>query len=76
VTIFGSVSLVAAVLALTVVPVFVLDGGRDYCTLLVHHPIPILVLAGVWSALLSWFLRRVAEFALLRRSGAKLDADA
>jgi hypothetical protein len=73
---FWSLSILASLVLLTAVPWLLLGGGRPYMELVARHPVLVAIVAAAWTACLSWLLRRVAEFLLLKRSGAKLKADA
>jgi hypothetical protein len=75
-SIFWTISVIAVFSGFTAVPLLILDGGREYISFLWHYAGALSILGATWAALGSWLLRRVAEFALLRRSGAKLNMDA
>lgn len=72
---FSTLSLLLSVLLLTLVPIL-LGGGSAYLDLVTHHARLFSSVACAWTAFIGWFLRRIAEFLLLKRSGAKLRADA
>jgi hypothetical protein len=74
VTPFSTLSVLLSVLLLTLAPIL-LGGGRAYVDLLTHHALLFSIVGCAWTAFIGWFLRRIAEFVLLKRSGAKLRAD-
>lgn len=60
------------------VPLLLLDGGKEYLVFLWANPKLVVLVIAAWGVAFHWVTRRLAEVLLLRSSGAKLkvnDAD-